>query len=351
MPLLPERWARLQEIPKRTEYDGVKVCSPRYLSLPGLQALPLNTLSCRCAVPRTVDHLLDSFHPDIIHAHVAIPDGYTSVALSKQFDVPLVTSIHGADFYSSADVLGCRPLIQSTIDASHTLHLNSSILAAEGIEKGIALGHHEVIPNGVNIDQIDDARDASISFDLSSDDIIVVTLANLIPRKGHKTVMNAISELNDPITYLIVGNGPYRNELERYADEIGISGQVIFTGYVEEQRDVFGMLWRSDIFALPSHDEAFGVAYLEAMACELPVIARSGEGPEDFITDGSSGYLLPEDDEGSELAERIHRLIDNPTERQEMGLAGRKIVETEYTWQSNAKQMESVYRGAIDDDR
>ncbi len=115
---------------------------------------------------------------------------------------------------------------------------------------------------------------------------------------------------------------------------------VHFLGRVEHAR-VLSLMARADLFALPSWDEAFGLVYTEAMAQGTPVVAGRGEGPEDFIEDGVSGYLAPVRDPDA-LAGIIAAVLDDPAKAQAVGEAGR-VAALALSWERNARLTLDVY--------
>ncbi len=202
-----------------------------------------------------------------------------------------------------------------------------------------------VVPNGVPLDEIEEARALDVTIPNTESSRVIISVGNLIERKQQETVIRALSVLDrDDIHYLVVGSGPKRDDLEQLASDLDISDQVSFLGYVDSHQRVYAYLWNADAFVLPSRDEAFGVAFIEAMACELPVVARVSEGPEDFVRDGETGYFIGEDEGETELAELLADLVDDPDEMAAVGKRAREVVKQDYTWEANADQIESIYR-------
>jgi glycosyltransferase involved in cell wall biosynthesis len=140
----------------------------------------------------------------------------------------------------------------------------------------------------------------------------VLTAGYLIARKGLRDLVAAAGRLRRagrPIQLAIVGDGPLHDALLAQAAAEGVADDVHFLGRVEHAR-LLALMARADLFALPSWDEAFGLVYTEAMAQGTPVVAGKGEGPEDFIEDGASGYLVPVRDPAA-LADIIARVLDD----------------------------------------
>jgi teichuronic acid biosynthesis glycosyltransferase TuaC len=104
---------------------------------------------------------------------------------------------------------------------------------------------------------------------------------------------------------------------------------------------------KADIFSLPSLNEAFGVVYIEAMACGKPVIGCKGEGIEDFVDDKITGLLVKPKDVDS-LAKALDFLLSNPDEAKAIGERARKLVMKNYTWAKNAEKTISLYQGVLE---
>ena len=151
----------------------------------------------------------------------------------------------------------------------------------------------------------------------------MLTAGYLIERKGIRELIAAVGRLRRDgrrVHLAIIGDGPLRGALAAQAEADGVADAVHFLGRVPHAR-VLALMARANVFALPSWDEAFGLVYTEAMAQATPVIAGKGEGPEDFIEDGVSGYLAPVRDAGA-LAGIIAGVLDDPATAAAVGEAG-----------------------------
>jgi glycosyltransferase involved in cell wall biosynthesis len=124
---------------------------------------------------------------------------------------------------------------------------------------------------------------------------------------------------------LLAGDGPLREELEALARSVSPDGRIKFLGHVS---DVRAVLHAADIYALPSEEEAFGLALVEAMACELVCVATRSTGPREIIENGKTGFLVDKSDEG--LLEGLRKALAlSPAERESMTAAARqKTIET-----------------------
>jgi glycosyltransferase involved in cell wall biosynthesis len=142
-------------------------------------------------------------------------------------------------------------------------------------------------------------------------------------------------------SYTIVGEGPEEHNLKRLSLELGIADRVYFKGRLPH-KDALQHIASSDIFCLPSWHEAFGVVYLEAMACGKPVIGCRGQGAEDIIRHGVDGLLVqPKSVEA--LAEVLGLLLSDSDLARRLGDAGKSHV-NEFSWERNTALYLDIYR-------
>ncbi|CAM2884782.1 hypothetical protein HASA104033_06475 [Halobacterium salinarum] len=99
--------------------------------------------------------------------------------------------------------------------------------------------------------------------------------------------------------------------------------------------------------ALPSTEEAFGIAYIEAMACGCPVIGCEGEGPSEFVENGETGYLIPPNNPQA-ITDLLTDLLDSPSKVQKIGKNASEYVRNNLTWAENARKNEEIYQLAIE---
>lgn len=350
IPYLPDRWAQFSDTPNRAQIDGIDIQYPKYLTVPSHRTLPLVAKSVRRTVTKAVSKLRSGgFSPDIINAHVPLPDGYACIPSSRRLNIPMVTTVHGSSIYKSAKNPICRRQIRSTFEASSEVIYNSSILKSKSESYFPDIRNTNVLHNGIPLDRVESAPEADLSNIFPEDRIVISSLGYLIERKNHSDVISAISEIepDERPYYLIIGKGPNREAVERQIKNNGLSEYVHFTGFVPEHLDVLSNLKSTDIMVLPSTDEAFGIAYIEAMACGSPVIGCEGEGPSDFIKDGETGYLVPPDDPTT-IADILQELSEDQNKLDQMGDAAREYVLENLTWEENARRNKEIYEQAIE---
>ena len=182
------------------------------------------------------------------------------------------------------------------------------------------------------------------SLGLAGQCAIVTTVASLTPHKGHKYLLLAAAEVLKRFgrcQFLIVGDGPERNDLEDLAGRLGISQHVIFAGI---RRDIPQLIALTDIFVLPSCiREGLGIAVIEAMAQGKAAIGSSLGGIVEVISDSVSGVLVPPEDHVS-LSAAIERLLRDPEERGRMGCQGYALFLEKFTASMMISQIEDLYR-------
>jgi glycosyltransferase involved in cell wall biosynthesis len=170
-------------------------------------------------------------------------------------------------------------------------------------------------------------------------DIILIFAGGEWARKGLDIAIQALGRVPLPnVKLFVAGNDPDFGRFETLAGEVGVKDRVIFGGF---RRDMPTVLGASDIFFFPSRYEAFSLATIEAGACGLPIVASRINGTEDFITPGENGFFIEHDAE--DAAKALQLLIDNADLRKTMGGAGRRLVETHYTWDHVAAMTEAAY--------
>jgi phosphatidylinositol alpha-1,6-mannosyltransferase len=179
---------------------------------------------------------------------------------------------------------------------------------------------------------------------------VVVCVSRLVPRKGQDTLILALPRILAAVpdaVLLIVGGGPYREQLEKLAAQTGVSSAVRFTGAVpwEELPAHYGA---GDVFAMPCRTrrggldvEGLGIVYLEASATGLPVVAGDSGGAPDAVLDGETGWVVRGGSAG-QAAERIAILLGDPELRRRMGERGRRWVEDAWRWDLLAARLKSL---------
>lgn len=329
--------ARAASQPLRVRLDGIPLTYVPFFAPPrprsygdwGRWAAPPLAVALRT--------LRRSFAFDVIHAHNAVPAGEAVRRTGTR--APLVVSVHGGDVF-------------------HTVV--HSPRGAEAVRAGLHRAQL-VVANSAGIEQrcrvlgARATRVVHLGTDLPAqraqpyDDPTVVTTGHLVARKRHADVMRAVALLRDRharLRHLVVGDGPERDALRRLAGELGIGDRVEFAGQLEPG-EALRRTRRATLLAMPSHDEAFGMVYVEAMAGWLPAIASRGEpGPEEIAAAGG-GITLVETGDVKQLASALDALLrDEPRLRAE-GEEARRTVETAFSWSQCGAATVAAYEAAV----
>jgi glycosyltransferase involved in cell wall biosynthesis len=263
---------------------------------------------------------------DLLHAHNAVPPGDALRRLGRR--EPLVVSVHGGDVFFTA---ARSANVARTFAAARLVLANSAGTAR--LSRGIGAGEVEVVRLGTDVPPAPAPRATGAAKRIA-------TVAHLVARKGHADVLRALPALPD-VAYDVVGGGPERPALEALATSLGIGGRVRFHGQLPHA-EALAVARAADAFVMPSTDEAFGVAYVEAMAAGLPAIGRAGEpGPEEIA--GLGGGMLLVGDDG-DLRWAIRRAVDD---RARLGADARRTVLEHFTWERCGRATVAAYERAL----
>jgi glycosyltransferase involved in cell wall biosynthesis len=341
------RWRAIANIPLARDLDGIRVFHPRYLAFP--RALLFCSSGHRLAISllRYFNRRLSNERFDIVHSHVAVPDGYAGMYIARKLQAPHIITVHGQDFHVTAQKSrGCRNALRTALGSADRIITVSSAL----LNRGAALfpelrNRFVVVPNGITTEKVELARSTP---ERCSNRPLVVSVSNLVKTKGIDTNLRALASIRDEfpsIRYVIIGDGPERSYLERLVSELGLESHVAFLGRLPNV-EALRYVAAADVFSLPSWMEGFGVAHLEAMALAKPVIACRGQGPEDFIQDGINGILISPKDE-VQLAETLRRILGDPVLSSRIGERARSTVLHSFTWEAIAARLESLYEEVL----
>lgn len=234
------------------------------------------------------------------------------------------------------------------------------ILAISGVVKkeimdvyGVPEDSIEVIYDGIDIDTFNPDKKALYRtktrecFGIPQDSTLILFLGNGFKRKGLETLLNSIPLLEDKDVYcLVVGGDSSLNNYKELSEKLGIGEKVVFAGTQKEPDRFYAS---ADIFVLPSLQEAFGNAVLEAMACGLPVITTEVAGASELLTDGLERFILKDPKDSISLAQIINELLD-PALRNKLAAQVRKIAEG-YTLEKNAGAIEELCKRVLEEKR
>ncbi|MGB9854013.1 MAG: glycosyltransferase family 4 protein [Candidatus Bathyarchaeales archaeon] len=304
---------------------------------------------------------------DVFEAHTVSGYGFLKAMKQHKIKKPFIQTIHGvlADEY-----------IQSLKFSSPTLRTKFSRIFMRKLSEmekyaaknadlivtvskyslskmvelyGVDTAKIRVVPNGVDVKRF---RPAQSSKKLRrkvgvNDNSCVLFVGNLIPRKGVHFLIEAaryVLKENKRVVFLIVGDGPLKNYLVSYSKIQGVSENFVFLGNVSDS--MLPAIYNcADVFVLPSIQEGQGITLLEAQASAKPVVAFHTGGIDEFVLNKKTGFLVKPD--SCELANAILNLLSNERLRNEMGRYARKFICENFSWDSCAEKMFTVYCEAL----
>ncbi len=333
----PAAALKLARHPSRSQIDGVQIDYVRYASPP--MGRSYGSWGNWAAKPlgRALAKLRNEFPFDLIHAHNAVPAA--DAVLTARLTDPLVVSVHGADLYYTAPRFAeGRTAIERAFAQARLVIANSAGIADDCAELGAE--RCEVVHLGTDLPEGRAPRPEHPTL---------VTVAHLATRKRHADVLRAIWVLRDrfpDLRYLIIGDGPERANLEQLTDSLGLRERVEFAGQLSNE-EALRRARQCSIFVMPSVDEAFGVAYIEAMAGWLPAIGSVGEpGPFEIRLYGQGMRIVPPADV-ERLAERLGEMLEDPALITSLGNHARATVEREFSWQACGAATVAAYEKAL----
>ena len=315
-----------------------------YLSLPGRHGLSTAGAFLFAKVVARFRKLHQEHPIHLIHAHGALPCGHAAMLMAGELGIPFVVSVHGLDVFSTEQVGGrsgnwCRHISERVYRSSRRVICISERVREQVLEGVGRQCRTSVVYNGVDTELFSPSRQSDASS------LIVLSVGNLIPIKGHELLIRAVAPLVTEFQTLaveIIGEGSERTRLESVSAELGIAERVHFLGRQSRQQ-VAAAMGRCTIFALPSRYEGLGCVYLEAMSTGRAVIGCRGQGIAEVIRHGSTGLLVGPDNE-KELSLSLAFLLRDQVRRQNLGAAARDTILDRFTLQQQAENLARIYR-------
>jgi N-acetyl-alpha-D-glucosaminyl L-malate synthase BshA len=293
------------------------------------------------------------FRLDIIHAHYAVPHA-TAALLARQvlastWDAPtprLVATLHGTDITLVGNDPSYSEIVAYSIEQSDVVTAVSESLRASTYQELGVRREIEVIPNFLDcaVHRRMPVQDLRRRFAPDPDTRIVIHVSNFRPVKRIGAVMQIFARIRRqvPAKLLLVGDGPELATAYRLSRELELTDHVEALGAQEE---VLSLLSIADVFLLPSAQESFGLAGLEAMACEVPVVASAVGGLPEVVENGVTGFLhAPDDLDG--MAASAASLLRDPARHRAMALAARDRVADRFCSDRVVPMYEAVYAAA-----
>lgn len=285
----------------------------------------------------------------VIHTHNEKAQFYGALAglLTR---VPVVHTKHGKNSTDWRSVVRnnmaarfCKKVVAVSNDA-----------AVQCVEdEKIPAGKVMTILNGVDLtrfSRVIEHAEARCQLGIDPSVPVIGIVARLALIKDHANLLAAchlIKAANHSFNLLIVGDGPLRSELEQLTASLGLEGCVIFTG---SRSDIPELMQAMDVFVLSSRSEGVSLTLIEAMACEIPIVATAVGGNPEVVKEGETGFLVPAQNPVA-FAEKIIHLLADPVLRQQFGIAGRQRAETEFSLSRAADQYVKLYHSILHENK
>jgi L-malate glycosyltransferase len=235
---------------------------------------------------------------DLLHVHYAIPHA-SAAYMAKQIlkthgiIIPVVTTLHGTDITLVGKDASYEPVVTFSINQSDGVTAVSHDLRKETFQSFKITSEIEVIPNFIDLEKFKkQKKDHFKKAICPNGEVLVVHTSNFRKVKRVPDVIKIFANIHAeiPSKLLMIGDGPERTKAETMCRELDICDDVRFLGKLEAVEEVLSV---ADLFLMPSEKESFGLAALEAMACEVPVISSNTGGLPELNVQGVTGFLSP----------------------------------------------------------
>lgn len=309
----------------------------------------------RYKVKRELDALINDIRPDIIiNGGVRWFGWLTKMLLKKS---PVINYIHGEELSIAPVGIFGRWLFRTQNSSFSQVKFNICVSSytSNKLQEMSSSAFVKVLTNFVDNKRFYPAKNIQNlkSKHNINTKISLICICRLIERKGVDDLLNAISQLkknnNRNIVLNVCGSGPELKNLQLLSRDLGIEDLVIFHGFTEE-KVMLELLQASDVFVMPNKTidgdlEGFGLVFLEAGACGLPVIGGKSGGVVDAIDEGFSGYLV-EPGDITDLVSKLDRLITDSDIRKQLGGNGYKRAIENFTLESKKKEFQALLHEA-----
>lgn len=235
---------------------------------------------------------------DLMHVHYAIPHASAAymakqILKSEGIQIPVVTTLHGTDITLVGKDASYEPVVTFSINQSDGVTAVSQDLKKETYQHFKITNDIEVIPNFIDLEKFKKQKKDHFKRAICPNGELLIThTSNFRKVKRVLDVVNIFANIRQeiPVKLLMIGDGPDREKAEKLCRDLDIGDDVRFLGKLEAVEEVLSV---SDLFVMPSEKESFGLAALEAMACEVPLISSNTGGLPELNIQGETGFMSP----------------------------------------------------------
>jgi N-acetyl-alpha-D-glucosaminyl L-malate synthase BshA len=290
---------------------------------------------------------------DLLHVHYAIPHSVSALlarSMAAPRRLPFITTLHGTDITLVGSNRSYLPITRFSIEQSDGVTTISSYLLQRTLKEFDIKRPIEIIPNFVNCDLYTREADGKFRAQVApGGEPVLMHLSNFRPVKRVTDVVEIFAQVRAkmPAKLVLIGDGPDRGAAEYLVRKKKLQKDVTFLG---KQDQVYTKLASADLFLLPSQLESFGLAALEAMACEVPVIATNVGGVPEVVEHGADGYLVePGDVAGA--AKHAIEILSRADRGREMGRRARIDARKKFCANDIIPQYERYYQRVLSESR
>ena len=286
---------------------------------------------------------------DLLHVHYAIPHSVSALLarmMAAPRKLPFITTLHGTDITLVGNDRSYLPITRFSIEQSDGVTAISKYLRDRTLKEFEIKRPIEVVPNFVNCDLYKRSDDMNLRAQWApGGEPLVMHLSNFRPVKRITDVVEIFALVREkiPAKLVMMGDGPDRGAAEYIVRKKKLSKDVFFLGKQDRVQDKLGL---ADLFLLPSDLESFGLAALEAMACEVPVVASNTGGLPEVVTHGVDGYLVPPRDVAG-AAKFALEILARPDRGRAMGQQARVNARRRYCSNDVIPQYEAYYQKVL----
>jgi L-malate glycosyltransferase len=260
-------------------------------SYPLFQYLPYES-----ALASKIVHVVKTEKLDLLHVHYAIPHASAAymakqILKSQGLEIPVITTLHGTDITLVGKDPSFEPVVTFSIQQSDGVTAVSESLRKETYEEFNITKEIEVIPNFIDLERFKKQQKEHFKIAICpNNEKLLMHTSNFRKVKRIEDIVQVFYRVKQqiPSKLLFVGDGPERTGIEKLARDLGVQDDVRFLGKLDVIEEVLSM---ADIFLLTSEKESFGLAALEAMACEVPIISSDAGGIPEVNINGVTGFV------------------------------------------------------------
>lgn len=304
---------------------------------------------------RVLREILD-WGPDVVHSHCEFSTHVWARRIARDLDVPLVHTYHTiyedyTHYYSPSRTMGRKAVATFS---RRLLHSTDAVIAPTAKVARLLEGYRverpvHVVPTGLDLERFRPARTAAERADaqalrrglgIAPTETVLLSVCRLAKEKNLEEVLDHVARAGRPDTVLVlVGDGPYRGELEAHAAALGIAERVRFVGVVDPA-EVPRWYRMGDVFVSASLSETQGLTFIEALACGLPLLCRRDDSLETVVLEGETGYCY---DDAAGFERGLAALAESSARRAEMAAAALAHARRTCSAESFARAVLDVY--------